>query len=40
MHLFADTDHFMFAEGNTRVHHVVQNWLASYFPVSAKQAAA
>ena len=33
MHLFADTDHFMFAEGNTRVHHVVQNWLANYFPV-------
>ena len=30
----------MFAEGNTRVHHVVQNWLANYFPVSAKQAAA
>jgi hypothetical protein len=40
MHLFADTDHFMFAEGNTRVHHVVQNWLAEYFPVGAKQAAA
>ena len=40
LHLFADTDHFMFAEGNTRVHHVVQNWLANYFPVSAKQAAA
>jgi hypothetical protein len=27
LHLFADTDHFMFAEGNTRVHHVVANWL-------------
>jgi fermentation-respiration switch protein FrsA (DUF1100 family) len=40
LHLFADTDHFMFAEGNTRVHHVVQNWLAKYCPVSAKQAAA
>jgi len=40
LHLFADTDHFMFAEGNTRVHHVVQNWLANYFPVSAQQAAA
>src|SRR5882762_11923198 len=33
LHLFADTDHFMFAEGNTRVHQVVQNWLANYFPV-------
>jgi pimeloyl-ACP methyl ester carboxylesterase len=40
LHLFADTDHFMFAEGNTRVHAVVQNWLAQYFPASAKQAAA
>ena len=37
MHLFADTDHFMFAEGNTRVHAVVQNWLAQYFPVSASR---
>jgi pimeloyl-ACP methyl ester carboxylesterase len=40
LHLFADTDHFMFAEGNTRVHAVVQNWLAQYFPVSAKAKAA
>ena len=39
LHLFADTDHFMFAEGNTRVHHVVQDWLANYFPVEAKAAA-
>jgi uncharacterized protein len=31
LHLFADTDHFMFAEGNTRVHSVVKNWLAQYF---------
>ena len=38
LHLFADTDHFMFAEGNTRVHHVVQDWLANYFPVKAKAA--
>ena len=37
LHLFADTDHFMFAEGNTRVHHVVQNWLANYFPVEGKK---
>jgi pimeloyl-ACP methyl ester carboxylesterase len=35
LHLFADVDHFMFAESNTRVHHVVQDWLAEYFPVGA-----
>jgi pimeloyl-ACP methyl ester carboxylesterase len=40
LHLFADTDHFMFAEGNTRVHHMVQNWLKNYFAVEAKAAAA
>jgi uncharacterized protein len=40
LHLFADTDHFMFAEGNTRVHAVVQNWLAQYFPAGAVKAAA
>jgi pimeloyl-ACP methyl ester carboxylesterase len=40
LHLFADTDHFMFAEGNTRVHHVVQDWLANYFAVDAKAKAA
>lgn len=34
LHLFADTDHFMFAEGNTRVRAVVHDWLAKYFPVS------
>jgi uncharacterized protein len=33
LHLFADTDHFMFAEGNMRVRRVVQDWLAAYFPV-------
>src|SRR6516165_9027438 len=32
LHLFADTDHFMFAEGNTRVRRVVQDWLAAFFP--------
>jgi hypothetical protein len=36
LHLFADVDHFMFAESNTRVHHVVQDWLAEYFPVAAR----
>ena len=40
LHLFSETDHFMFAEGNTRVHHVVQNWLAQYFPVRANAKAA
>src|SRR3954454_13642814 len=39
LHLFAETDHFMFAEGNTRVHRVMQDWLADYFPVEAKAAA-
>lgn len=34
MHLFADTDHFMFDESNTRVHAVVRNWLAQYFPAT------
>src|SRR5882757_7885138 len=32
LHLFADTDHFMFAENNTRVRHIVRDWLADYFP--------
>ena len=40
LHLFADTDHFMFAEGNTRVHRVVENWLAKYFAVEAQAKAA
>jgi pimeloyl-ACP methyl ester carboxylesterase len=40
LHLFADTDHFMFAEGNTRVHAVVRNWLAQYFAVEVKAEAA
>jgi hypothetical protein len=39
LHLFADTDHFMFAESNTRVRRIVQNWLAEYFPVDARAAA-
>lgn len=40
LHLFADTDHFMFAEGNTRVHRVVENWLARYFATEAQAKAA
>ena len=39
LHLFADTDHFMFAESNTRVRRIVQDWLADYFPVAARAAA-
>jgi uncharacterized protein len=39
LHLFADTDHFMFAESNTRVRRVVQDWLAHSFPASAAAAA-
>jgi dipeptidyl aminopeptidase/acylaminoacyl peptidase len=40
LHLFAETDHFMFAESNTRVRSVVLDWLERYFPVHAKAAAA
>lgn len=32
LHLTADTDHFMFAEGNTRVRHILTDWLAHFFP--------
>ncbi len=39
LHLFADTDHFMFAENNTRVRRIVQDWLADHFPVDASAAA-
>jgi pimeloyl-ACP methyl ester carboxylesterase len=35
LHLFAETDHFMFAESNTRVRGVIEGWLAQYFPVKA-----
>src|ERR1700676_3315810 len=38
LHLFADTDHFMFAQSNTRVRRIVQNWLAEYFPGDARAA--
>src|SRR5580700_1645200 len=40
LHLFADTDHFMFAESNTRVRRIVQDWLADYFAVDAQAAVA
>jgi pimeloyl-ACP methyl ester carboxylesterase len=39
LHLFADTDHFMFAESNVRVRQVVVDWLANYFPVRSPAAA-
>jgi pimeloyl-ACP methyl ester carboxylesterase len=40
LHLFADTDHFMFAESNTRVRRIVRDWLADYFAADAHAAAA
>lgn len=36
LHLFAETDHFMFAEENTRVRSVIVDWLAKYFPAKVK----
>src|SRR6266850_3635841 len=38
LHLFAETDHFMFAESNTRVRTVIHDWLAQYFPVKVREA--
>jgi len=35
LHLFAETDHFMFAEDNVRVREIVKSWLAKFFPVTA-----
>jgi len=40
LHLFAETDHFMFAESNTRVRTVIYDWLEKYFPVQARSTAA
>jgi len=40
LHLFAETDHFMFSETNTRVRSVIYDWLDKYFPVQARAAAA
>ena len=36
LHLFAETDHFMFAESNVRVRRVLLDWLDRFFPVAAK----
>jgi uncharacterized protein len=40
LHLFADVDHFMFAESNTRVRSVIFDWLEKYFPAKTKAKAA
>ncbi|HWP25564.1 MAG TPA: alpha/beta hydrolase [Xanthobacteraceae bacterium] len=40
LHLFADVDHFMFAESNTRVRSVIYDWLEKYFPVKVRAKAA
>ncbi len=39
LHLFAETDHFMFAESNTRVRTVLFDWLSRYFAVKVKETA-
>jgi len=33
LHLFSETDHFMFDENNLRVRTVVADWLSRFFPV-------
>jgi dipeptidyl aminopeptidase/acylaminoacyl peptidase len=40
LHLFADVDHFMFAESNTRVRSVIFDWLEKYFPAKGRAKAA
>ncbi len=35
LHLFNETDHFMFAESMPRVRTVVKDWLSIYFPLNA-----
>jgi hypothetical protein len=32
LHLLADVDHFMFAEGNVRARDILSGWLGRYFP--------
>lgn len=36
LHLFAETDHFMFAEDNTRVREIVKSWLDRFLPVDER----
>jgi len=40
LHLFAETDHFMFDENNQRVYTLVAQWLDKFFPRPAAKAAA
>lgn len=40
LHLFSGTDHFMFAEGNARVHETLRAWLETFFPVQGPAKAA
>ena len=40
LHLFAETDHFMFSESNSRVRSVIYDWLEKYLPVAKRAAAA
>ena len=40
LHLFAETDHFMFSESNARVRSVIYDWLEKYLPVTARAVAA
>lgn len=35
LHLIAETDHFMFAEENTRVRTIVRDWLDRFMPVAS-----
>ena len=34
LHLFAQTDHFLFSDGNAMVHSVLRDWLARYLPAA------
>jgi uncharacterized protein len=37
LHLIAEVDHFMFAEGNTLVINLLRNWLDKHFPADGKR---
>jgi hypothetical protein len=32
LHLISDADHFMFADGNSRIWDLLRGWLHEYFP--------
>jgi fermentation-respiration switch protein FrsA (DUF1100 family) len=36
LHLFAETDHFMFHEDNLRVMAVVKTWVEEFFPLEGR----